>query len=75
MVFVKSSREIPEHGFDAARLYSEFDGVIDAQQIEAVIEDSLTRWADAPIQTYIPVLAERYARERLRELAGAQRAG
>ncbi|MHB8510590.1 MAG: three-helix bundle dimerization domain-containing protein [Actinomycetota bacterium] len=57
------------------RLVSEFGHTVPPETIEAVIEDQLSRWEDAPVQAYIPVLTERIARQRLRELARSQRAG
>jgi protein-tyrosine-phosphatase len=39
--------------------------------VEEVLHDSAFRWIDAPIQVHVPVLAERFSRERLRAVAQA----
>ena len=59
------------HG--AARLHEEFAGVFSEQTIERLLADSLERLRDATITTYVPLLAERFARERLRAAAKTKR--
>jgi arsenate reductase (thioredoxin) len=51
------------------RLVSEFSGVFSRETVEEVVHDSAARWKDAPIQTHVPIFAERFARERLRAAA------
>jgi len=51
------------------RLVSEFSGIFSPETVIETIQDSALRWADAPIQAHVPVLAERFARERLRAVA------
>ena len=53
------------------RLVAEFEGVFSLETVVATFHDSAARWADAPIQAHVPVLAERFARERLRAVAQA----
>lgn len=54
------------------RLASEFSGVFSKETIAQYLEDSLQAWSEARIGTFIPLLTERFARERLRALAQAQ---
>jgi protein-tyrosine-phosphatase len=61
----------------AERLKQHFDGVLNAETIERFLTDSLDRLMErARIPTWLPVLAERFAKERLRALvrleAGAE---
>jgi len=54
----------------AARLAREFDGVYGAETVERFLSSSFDQFADtAPIPTFLPLLAERFARQRLRALA------
>ncbi len=54
----------------AARLAREFDGVFGAETVERFLSSSLDQVADtAAIPTSLPLLAERFARQRLRALA------
>ena len=53
------------------RLVVEFEGVFSPETVAETVKDSAARWADAPIQAHVPVLAERFARERLRAVAQA----
>lgn len=54
----------------AARLAREFDGVYGAETVERFLSSSLDQLADtATIPTFLPLLAERFARQRLRALA------
>jgi arsenate reductase (thioredoxin) len=56
----------------AERLKSEFAGIFSVETIERYIGDSVEKLASSRINTYVPVLAHRFARERLRALAQAQ---
>jgi protein-tyrosine-phosphatase len=56
----------------AARLHEEFAGVFNPETIESVLTDSFERLADARIKVFVPLLAERFARERLRSAAKAE---
>ena len=55
------------------RLVSEFEGVFSPETVMEYVHDSAKRWKDAPIQTHVPVLAERFSRQRLRAVAQAGR--
>ncbi len=54
------------------RLIGEFAGVFSPETVIETIHDSANRWEDAPVQAHVPVLAERFARERLRAVAQAE---
>jgi arsenate reductase len=53
------------------RLAAEFAGIFSPETVEEVLQDSALRWKDAPIQVHVPVLAEKFAKERLRAVAQA----
>ena len=53
------------------RLAEEFRGVFSPETVGECLRDSASRWKDAPIQTHVAVLAERFARERLKATAQA----
>jgi arsenate reductase (thioredoxin) len=54
-----------------AALEEEFAGIHDSDTIERLMSDSLARFADAPLQDFIPTLAYRLTRERLKAIARA----
>ncbi len=54
------------------RLVEEFSGVFSPETIVEVLKDSADKWVDAPVGAYVPLLAERFARERLRAVAQAE---
>jgi arsenate reductase len=56
----------------AAALADEFAGVFSQETIERYIADSLDRLREARINVFVPVLAHRFARERLRALGQAE---
>jgi hypothetical protein len=45
------------------RLSAEFEGIFSPETISEVLQDSKRRWADAPVQAHVAVLAERFARD------------
>jgi arsenate reductase (thioredoxin) len=54
----------------AQRLHMEFEGVFGPETIEALLADSLKQLtATARITTFVPLLAERFTRERLHAAA------
>jgi arsenate reductase (thioredoxin) len=60
----------------AERLKQHFDGVLNAETIERFMTDSLDRLMErARIPTWLPVLAERFAKERLRALVRLEAGG
>jgi hypothetical protein len=61
------------HGRQAAeRLADEFTGVFSEETIKRYIAESLDLLGEARINVFVPVLAHRFARERLRALAQAE---
>ena len=56
----------------AERLKHEFAGIFSVETIERYIGDSLDRLGGSRINVFVPVLAHRFARERLKALAQAQ---
>ncbi len=54
-----------------ATLAAEFDGVFSRQSVAGVVSDSLARLGDATVVQYLPLLCERFARQRLRAVAQA----
>jgi arsenate reductase (thioredoxin) len=56
----------------AERLAEEFKGIYSEATIERYIAESLDLLGGARINVYVPVLAHRFARERLRALAQAE---
>jgi len=65
----------PETAHHAAKaleaLQDELSDVHDQETIQRIMDDSLERFADAPLEAFIPTLAYRLARERLRAIARA----
>ena len=53
----------------AARLGIEFARLFSTETIDRYLRESADQFANAPIRDFIPVLAERFARERLRAVA------
>src|SRR5215475_4790732 len=56
----------------AERLADEFRGIYSEQTIERYIAESLDLLGGARINVFVPVLAHRFARERLRALAQSE---
>jgi arsenate reductase len=56
----------------AAALQDEFKGIFASETIERYIGDSLDRLGESRINVYVPVLAHRFARERLKALGQAE---
>ncbi len=65
---------VTQHHVDqaAARLADEFKGVFSEETIARYIGDSLDLLGNSRINVFVPVLAHRFARERLRALAQAE---
>jgi len=53
-------------------LAKEFSGVFSQETIERYIEESLDLLGDSRVNVFVPVLAHRFARERLKALAQAE---
>jgi arsenate reductase (thioredoxin) len=56
----------------AEALAAEFEGVFSQETIERYIAESLDLLSDARINVFVPVLAHRFARERLKALGQAE---
>jgi hypothetical protein len=56
---------------EGQRLVSEFAGVFSRETVVECLRDTAKRWAGAPVQMYVGLLSERFARERLRAAAHA----
>jgi arsenate reductase len=53
----------------AVRLHDEFAGIYSSETIDRYLQESADRFRNAPIRDFVPVIADRFARERLRALA------
>ena len=56
----------------ARRLHGAFDGVFSIETVERLIAEGFARFDAARYDAYVPVLAERFARDRLREAMSRQ---
>lgn len=56
---------------EGQRLVTEFAGVFSRDIVVKCLRDTAKRWADAPVQMYVGLLSERFARESLRAAAHA----
>jgi protein-tyrosine-phosphatase len=54
-----------------AALTAEYDGVFSPGTVERVVEDSLQRLGNVTVTWHLPLLTERFARQRLRAVARA----
>jgi arsenate reductase (thioredoxin) len=65
---------VTQHHIDqaAARLAEEFEGVFSRETIARYMTESQDLLGDARINVFVPVLAHRFARERLKALAQAE---
>jgi protein-tyrosine-phosphatase len=64
-----SAEEVQLIRSGAVRLQREFDGMFGVETVGRFLTDSYLRMRDARIRAYVPVLAERFARDRLRAVA------
>ncbi len=53
-------------------LVREFDGIVDPGIVRAIVEQSARQLAQGRVAEFVPLLAQRYARERLRALAATR---
>ncbi len=53
-------------------LTREFDGVVDPEIVGSIVEQSARQLAQGRVAEFVPLLAQRYARERLRALASTR---
>jgi hypothetical protein len=49
-------------------LAKEFEPAVPSETIQRVVADTLASLADARLKAYVPILARRFARERLQSL-------
>jgi arsenate reductase (thioredoxin) len=54
---------------EGEELVAEFAGTFSRETVVECLRDTAKQWADAPIQMYVGLLTERFARERLRAAA------
>jgi len=56
----------------AADLRGEFDGIFSPETIQRFMADSYDTFAERPVKAFLPVLVERFTRQRLHSLARAE---
>jgi len=61
------------HASAAQRLKAEFGEILPPETIEQTLDESFSHWEEARITMYVPVLAERAARDHLMRLSGRKR--
>ncbi len=54
------------------RLAQEFSGIFSTETVQRYVHDSLERWREARVTTYLPLFVERFSRERLWALGKAE---
>jgi hypothetical protein len=57
---------------DVDRLVAEFEGIYERAQIERIVSESAKQLEGAAVASFVPILAHRFARERLRAQAQAE---
>jgi arsenate reductase len=68
--FTSQTQERLSH--TAKELSDEFVGVFSAETVERYLEESAQRFGESRLEEYVPLLAGRYARERLQALAQSE---
>lgn len=56
----------------SSRVLDEFGGLFAQETIERFLTESQDAFSDAPIKNFVPIMVERFARERLRALGQAE---
>jgi len=64
-----SAEEIQLIKSSSVRLQRDFDGIFGVETIQLFMADSFERLAHVRIRSYVPVMAERFTRDRLRAVA------
>jgi protein-tyrosine-phosphatase len=64
-----SPEEIQLIKSSSVRLQRDFDGIFGVETIQRFMADSFERLSNARIRAYVPVMAERFTRDRLRAVA------
>jgi hypothetical protein len=54
------------------RLFRQFGGTVPRERVTSIVHEAMAEWEGARVKTYVAVLAERSARDRLRELTRAR---
>jgi arsenate reductase len=71
--FPEYDKAVREHLDSAvAQLMEEFDGIYSENEIRAVVDESARRLSSGNVAAFVPILAHRFARERLRAYAQTQ---
>jgi arsenate reductase (thioredoxin) len=69
----RDDRELQYHlGVVERTVRREFAGTFSDETVERFLRESEAAFRDASVQTFVPVMVERFARERLRALAQAE---
>jgi arsenate reductase len=63
---------IAEFDKAVAALALEFKGIFGSETISRFVQEALDRWPEVSVSAHLPVLAHRFARERLRALGQAE---
>ena len=65
---MRSNEGLPEHHIHSVvgDLAIEFDTRVDEQEVRRAVEEAFGSYAESRIRTFVPILARRTARERLR---------
>jgi len=53
----------------AERLHGEFEGIVSVETIDRFVHESADQFANSPIRDYVPLMVERFSRDRLRAVA------
>jgi arsenate reductase (thioredoxin) len=56
----------------AVRVQDEFGGIFATETIKRFLDDSRDQFVNAPVKDFVPVMVEKFARERLRALGQAE---
>jgi protein-tyrosine-phosphatase len=73
MTTERDDRELRYHlGVVERNVRREFAGTFSDETVERFLRESEAAFRDARVQTFVPVMVERFARERLRALAQAE---
>src|SRR5215472_12777062 len=73
MVDDRHDRELRYHlGIVERTVTREFAGVFSPETVDRYLRESRLAFADAKVTDFVPVMVERFARERLRVLAQAE---
>jgi hypothetical protein len=60
-----------KESYEGQRLVAEFEGIFPRETVIKCYRDTAKRWVDAPVQVYVELFTERFARQRLLAAADA----